>query len=115
MRSDRETPSASGTPDRPTTPVPQMDGFTVGHLGDGAVAAFALTSALGQSEVPLTLAAGEFVGVLGRGGGIVEALGAVLLPAAPFLPRVAGDLFVYSAARAALDRALDRGAIKPFP
>ena len=114
MRSDRESPDASGTPD-PPVPIPQMDGFTVGHLGDGAVAAFALTSALGQSEVPLTLAAGEFVAVLGRGGGVVEALGAVLLPAAPFLPRVAGDLFLYSAARAALDRALDQGAIKPFP
>eukprot|EP00752_Nemacystus_decipiens_P005347 g4848.t1 len=115
VRSDRETPpDASGTPD-PSVPIPQMDGFTVGHLGDGAVAAFALTSALGQSEVPLTLAAGEFVAVLGRGGGIVEAFGAVILPAAPFLPRVAGDLFLYSVARAALDRALDRGAIKPFP
>lgn len=87
----------------------------MGHLGDGAVAAFALASAMGQSEVPLTMAAGEFVDVLSRGGGVVEAFGAVLLPAAPFLPRVAGDLFLYSTARAAIDRALDQGAIKPFP
>lgn len=112
VRSDREQ-SPSATAGEP--PVPQMDGFTVGHLGDGCVAAFALTSALGQSEVPLTLAAGEFVGVLGRGGGILEALAAVLLPAAPFLPRAAADLFLYSTARAAIDRALDEGVIKPFP
>lgn len=92
-----------------------MDGFTVGHLGDGCVAAFALTSALGQSEVPLALAAGEFAGVFERGGGVVEALAAVLLPAAPFLPRAAADLLFYSIARTAIDRALDQGAIKPFP
>ncbi|CAN0415263.1 unnamed protein product [Ectocarpus fasciculatus] len=117
VRSDREqSPSAAATATaEKEPPVPQMDGFTVGHLGDGCVAAFALTSALGQSEAPLTLAAGEFVGVLGRGGGIVEALAAVLLPAAPFLPRAAADLFLYSATRAALDRALDEGVIKPFP
>ncbi|CAM9377852.1 unnamed protein product [Ectocarpus sp. 13 AM-2016] len=112
VRSDREQ-SPSATTGEP--PVPQMDGFTVGHLGDGCVAAFALTSALGQSEAPLTMAAGEFVGVLGRGGGILEALAPVLLPAAPFLPRAAADLFLYSAARLAIDRALDEGVIKPFP
>ncbi|CAN0238640.1 unnamed protein product, partial [Hapterophycus canaliculatus] len=97
VRSDRETSMAAGAAaSTADPPVPHMDGFTVGHLGDGAVAAFALTSALGQSEVPLTLAAGEFVGVLGRGGGLAEAFAAVLLPAAPFLPRAAGDLFMYS-------------------
>lgn len=92
-----------------------MDGFTVSHLGDGCVAAFAITSALGQSEAPLSLAAGEFLNVFGRGGGLLEALAAVLLPALPFLPRAVGDLLLYSAARAAIDRALDDGAIKPFP
>lgn len=121
VRSDRDASNAAGGDTATTTttltdpPVLQMDGFTVGHLGDGCVAAFALTSALAQSEVPLTLAAGEFVGVLERGGGMVEAFAAVLLPAAPFLPRAAGDLFLYSATRAAIDRALDQGLIKPFP
>lgn len=79
------------------------------------MAAFALTSAVGQSEVPLTLAAGEFAGVLERGGGVVEAFAAVVLPFLPFLPRAAGDLLLYSVVRTAIDRALDQGAIKPFP
>lgn len=117
VRSDRETPTAQqATQTKTKAALPQqMDGFTVGHLGDGCVAAFALTSALGQSEVPLALAAGEFAGVFERGGGVVEALAAVLLPAAPFLPRAAADLLFYSIARTAIDRALDQGAIKPFP
>lgn len=92
-----------------------MDGFTVSHLGDGCVAAFALTSALAQSEIPLTLAAGEFVDALGRGEGLLYALVAVVLPALPFVPRAAGGLLLYSVARAAIDRALDEGVIKPFP
>lgn len=92
-----------------------MDGFTVGHLGDGCVAAFALTSALGQSEAPLTLAAGKFVGAFEGGGGIVEALAAVLLPMVPFLLRAGGDLLLYTAARTAIDHALDQGVIEPFP
>ncbi|CAM9774513.1 unnamed protein product, partial [Laminaria digitata] len=101
VRSDRETPTAQQatktTTTKTTTVLPQqMDGFTVGHLGDGCVAAFALTSAFGQSEVPLATAAGEFAGVFERGGGVVEALAAVLLPAAPFLPRAAADLLFYS-------------------
>lgn len=107
MRTDRQTTASAASP--------QMDGFTVGHLGDGCVAAFALTSAGGQSEVPLTLAAGQFVDVLGRGGGLLEALGAVVLPVAPFLPRAAGGLLLYSVTRTAIDRALDEGVIKPFP
>lgn len=91
-----------------------MDGFTVSHLGDGCVAAFALTSALGQSEGPLTIAAGEFLAACVRGG-VMEALSAVLVPLLPFLPRAVGDLLLYSATRAAIDRALDEGGIKPFP
>lgn len=85
------------------------------RLGDGCVAAFALTSALAQSEAPLGLAAGEFLSSLGRGGGILDAFAAALLPALPFLPRAAGGLALYSAARGAIDLALDERAIKPFP
>ena len=92
-----------------------MDGFTTEHLGDGCVAAFALTSALGQSEMMLTTAAVAFVSVLERGGGLAEALAMGLLPAASFLPRAAGDLLLYSAAREALDRALDSGGVESFP
>lgn len=92
-----------------------MDSFTVGHLGDGCVAAFALTSALGQSEATLTPAVSEFVGVLEKGGGLVEAIATALVPAAPFLPRAVGDLLLYSATRAAIDWALDDGGIESFP
>lgn len=92
-----------------------MDSFTVGHLGDGCVAAFALTSALGQSEATLTPAVSDFVGVLERGGDLVEATATAFVPALPFLPRAVGDLFLYSATRAAIDWALDDGRIKSFP
>lgn len=87
----------------------------MGHLGDGCVAAFALTSALGQSEATLTPAVSEFIEVLGRGGGLVEAMATAFVPAVPFLPRAVGDLFLYSATRAGIDWALDDGGIESFP
>lgn len=97
------------------TPTATSGGLSVDHLGEGCVAAFALTSALGQSEGPLSSAAGAFLDALGQDGGLVGALTATVVPVLPFLPRAAGDLVLYSAARGAIDLALDEGVIERFP
>ncbi|CAM9298283.1 unnamed protein product, partial [Choristocarpus tenellus] len=78
-----------------------MGGLNVDQLGDGCVGAFAFTSALGQCEVPLTAAAAALADSLGHGAGPFGALVAGAVPALPFIPRLGGNLFLFSAARVA--------------
>lgn len=108
VRGDRNTSDQGSEPQ-------VIEGVSMQHLGDGCVTAFALTSALAQSEGPLSSAAQAFVDVLGHGEMSLGGLTVILLPALPFVPRALGDLLLYSVARNGLDKALDDGTIKPFP
>lgn len=93
----------------------QGEGLNVNLLGDGCVAAFALTSALAQSEGPLIAATGEFMGALGLGGTVLDGVAAAVLQILPFVPRAAGDLVLYSVIRGAIDLALDKRVIQSYP
>ncbi|CAM9129718.1 unnamed protein product [Chrysoparadoxa australica] len=87
----------------------------VGHLGDGAFAAFTLVAAVGGAEVCLTEAAGQVGSFLLGETDVGSALMAALVAALPLVPRIIINAGVFGGSRAVLEWALESGKIKPFP
>jgi hypothetical protein len=104
VRQDRQ-PSAAR---REAVPV------NVGHMGDGAVGAFSLVTALGGADSELKSVAANVLGVALSAHPLTE-VGDAIAITLPVLARLVAAILVFGSTRAILDACIDKGLLKQFP